>query len=105
MEVKRTPIREALQRLQHIGFVEVHPRRGAVVAGVDVVRQLELIEVRRPLEELMVRCAAQRAAPDHVLVRLGIAIGDPLLAGRTFAGEIVVRAAAPRRVHVKQPEW
>ncbi len=61
----RTPIREALQRLQHIGFVEVHPRRGAVVAGVDVVRQLELIEVRRPLEELMVRCAAQRAAPEE----------------------------------------
>lgn len=59
----RTPIREALQRLKHIGFVEVHPRRGALVSGVDVVRQLDLLEVRWPLEELVVRCAAERATP------------------------------------------
>jgi DNA-binding GntR family transcriptional regulator len=57
----RTPIREALQRLKHIGFVEIHPRRGVLVLGVDITHQLELLEVRRPLEELMVMCAAQRA--------------------------------------------
>jgi len=57
----RTPIREALQRLKHIGFVEIHPRRGVLVLGVDIAHQLELLEVRRPLEELMVKCAAQRA--------------------------------------------
>src|SRR5262249_11388231 len=62
----RTPIREALQRLKHIGFVEIHPRRGALVLGVDIAHQLELLEVRRPLEELMVICAAQRAtAPER----------------------------------------
>jgi len=57
----RTPIREALQRLKHIGFVEIHPRQGALVSGVDVERQLDLLEVRWPLEELVVRCAAERA--------------------------------------------
>ena len=57
----RTPIREALQRLKHIGFVEIHPRRGVLVLGVDIEHQLELLEVRRPLEALMVMCAAQRA--------------------------------------------
>ena len=57
----RTPIREALQRLKFEGYVEIHPRRGVLVAPIDVVKQLELLEVRRPLESLVVRLAAVRA--------------------------------------------
>jgi DNA-binding GntR family transcriptional regulator len=57
----RTPIREALQRLKFEGFVEIHPRRGVLVAPIDVVKQLELLEVRRPLDNLVVRLAAVRA--------------------------------------------
>lgn len=73
LKMGRTPIREALQRLRHIGFVEVHARRGVLVSTVDVVRQLELIEVRRPLEALMARSAAARATPAERtdLARLG----------------------------------
>lgn len=59
----RTPIREALQRLKFEGYVEIYPRRGALVLPVDVTRQLELLEVRRPLEDLAVRLAAARARP------------------------------------------
>jgi DNA-binding GntR family transcriptional regulator len=59
----RTPIREALQRLKFEGYVEIHPRRGAQVTPIDVTRQLELLEVRRPLEDLAVRLAAARARP------------------------------------------
>jgi DNA-binding GntR family transcriptional regulator len=58
----RTPIREALQRLKFEGYVEIHPRRGVLVAPVDVLKQLELLEVRRPLERLVVRLAAARAS-------------------------------------------
>lgn len=61
----RTPIREALQRLRQIGFVYMLPRRGTLVSGTDIRQQLELLEVRRPLEELMVRCAALRASADE----------------------------------------
>jgi DNA-binding GntR family transcriptional regulator len=61
----RTPIREALQRLQIEGFVEIHPRRGALVTTFDIRKQLELLELRRPLEELMVRLAAARADRDQ----------------------------------------
>jgi len=57
----RTPIREALARLRQIGFVEVHHRRGVLVSRVDVIRHLELLEVRRPLEEAVVRRAVERA--------------------------------------------
>lgn len=57
----RTPIREALQRLRHEGFIEVLPRRGALVSTFDVVRQMELIEFRRPVEVMLSELAAARA--------------------------------------------
>lgn len=59
----RTPVREALQRLRNEGYVEIHPRRGALVSSIDVMRQIELLEVRRSLEDLVVRLAADRASP------------------------------------------
>lgn len=58
----RTPVREALQRLNFEGFVEILPRRGIMVTPVDITRQLDLLETRRPLEELMVTRAAARAS-------------------------------------------
>jgi DNA-binding GntR family transcriptional regulator len=58
----RTPVREALQRLHQLGFVEMHPRRGTMVSSADVRQQLEMLEVRRPLEDLMVQAAATRAS-------------------------------------------
>ncbi|WP_193101723.1 GntR family transcriptional regulator [Burkholderia sp. Z1] len=65
MEMGRTPVREALQRLRQIGFVETLPRRGTLVAGVDIRQQLELLEVRRPLEELVAQVAGVRATPEE----------------------------------------
>jgi DNA-binding GntR family transcriptional regulator len=62
----RTPIREALARLKHIGFVEVHHRRGVLVSRVDVIRHLELLEVRRPLEECVARHAVERAKDEDL---------------------------------------
>jgi DNA-binding GntR family transcriptional regulator len=60
LSLGRTPVREALARLKAIGFVEIHPRRGVLVTTVDVIRHLELLEVRRPLEETVMRCVIQR---------------------------------------------
>jgi len=57
----RTPVREALQRLKLEGYIDVHPRRGALVTPVDVLKQLELLEVRRSLEDLGARLASVRA--------------------------------------------
>jgi len=62
----RTPVREALARLKTIGFVEVHPRRGVLVTQVDIIRHLELLEVRRPLDETVARCAIARGTEDDM---------------------------------------
>jgi len=71
----RTPVREALQRLKFEGFVEVMPRRGVLVAPIDVTRQLDLLETRRPLEEQMIRLATRRATADERAEMLRLADG------------------------------
>lgn len=63
--IGRTPIREALQRLAREGLVAILPRRGILVSGIDVKRQLRLLEVRRVLESLIARSAARRATDDE----------------------------------------
>jgi DNA-binding GntR family transcriptional regulator len=61
--IGRTPIREALQRLARERLVRILPRRGIVVAAVDVREQLRLLEVRREIERMCARAAARRADP------------------------------------------
>jgi DNA-binding GntR family transcriptional regulator len=59
--IGRTPVREALRRLAHEGLVEVYPRRGMFVTGVDVRELARLSEVRAVLEPEAARLAANRA--------------------------------------------
>jgi len=63
LELGRTPVREAIQRLASDGLVEVLPRRGVRVTDVNVESQLALLEARRPLERTLARLAARRAQP------------------------------------------
>ena len=62
LDIGRTPIREALQRLARERLVTILPRRGIVVSEVNVKSQLRLLEVRRELERLISRSAARRAS-------------------------------------------
>lgn len=60
--IGRTPIREALQRLVAEGLVLVLPRRGILVADISVQTHLKLLEVRRPLDQLMAKFATARSS-------------------------------------------
>jgi DNA-binding GntR family transcriptional regulator len=60
--IGRTPVREALRRLAQERLVEVYPRRGMFVTGVDVRELARLSEVRLVLEPEAARLAAERAA-------------------------------------------
>lgn len=62
LEIGRTPIREALQRLARDGLVVILPRRGILVSEINLLTHLELLEVRREIERLMARTAAERAS-------------------------------------------
>jgi DNA-binding GntR family transcriptional regulator len=63
--IGRTPIREALHRLSRDGLVNILPRRGVLVSEIDLRSQLRLLEVRRELERLMARGAAERATEEE----------------------------------------
>lgn len=59
--IGRTPVREALRRLAQEQLVEVFPRRGMFVTGVDVRDLARISEVRAVLEPEAARLAAARA--------------------------------------------
>jgi DNA-binding GntR family transcriptional regulator len=61
LKIGRTPIREALQRLSREDLVTILPRKGILVSATDPRKQLLVLEVRRELERLVCRLAAQRA--------------------------------------------
>jgi DNA-binding GntR family transcriptional regulator len=53
--VSRTPIREALFRLEHEGIVKIIPRRGAFVVKQSKENIIEILQIREVLEALIVR--------------------------------------------------
>lgn len=61
LDIGRTPVREALQRLAREGLVTILPRRGILVSDFNVKSQLRMLEVRREIERLMARLSAERA--------------------------------------------
>lgn len=65
LDLGRTPIREALQRLAAEHLVDVMPHRGIRVSPIDVRKQMRLLEVRRELERLVASRAARRASPEQ----------------------------------------
>jgi DNA-binding GntR family transcriptional regulator len=71
--IGRTPIREALQRLARDGLVVILPRRGILVSQINLKTQMRLLEVRRELERLMARSAAERANIDETALFAAIA--------------------------------
>lgn len=62
--VSRTPIREAIRKLELEGLVVMIPRRGAVVASITEKDLKDVLEVRRTLELLACEVACERITPE-----------------------------------------
>lgn len=58
--VSRTPIREAIRKLELEGLVTMIPRRGAEVAQITEKSMNDVLEVRRALDALCVELACDR---------------------------------------------
>jgi len=66
MGVSRTPVREAIRKLELEGFVVMVPRKGAYVAGISVKDIVDVFEVRAALEALAAGLAAERATTEEL---------------------------------------
>ena len=64
--VSRTPIREAIRKLELEGLVLMIPRKGAEVAKISEKSLRDVLEVRRSLEELAIELACQRMTEDDI---------------------------------------
>ncbi|MEM7523435.1 MAG: GntR family transcriptional regulator [Pseudomonadota bacterium] len=84
--VSRTPVREALRRLETQGVVTHEPRKGAVVATLDYDQLGELYAVREVMEGLAARFAALHASSAEIrLLRDMIAEDEKMTEPRLMA--------------------
>ncbi|HMB91655.1 MAG TPA: GntR family transcriptional regulator [Rhodothermales bacterium] len=65
INIGRTPLREALQRLAADRLVTTLPRKGVMVTEIKIAEHLALLETRRVLDRLIATRAARRATPDQ----------------------------------------
>lgn len=64
--VSRTPIREAIRKLELEGLVLMIPRKGAEVADITEKSLKDVLEVRKALEELAVRLACDKITAEEI---------------------------------------
>ncbi|MGL5435964.1 MAG: GntR family transcriptional regulator [Lachnospiraceae bacterium] len=64
--VSRTPIREAIRKLELEGLVLMIPRKGAEVAKISEKSLRDVLEVRRSLEELAIELACERMSEEDI---------------------------------------
>ena len=78
--VSRTPIREAIRKLELEGLVLMIPRRGAEVAEITEQNLRDVLEVREALEELSVKLACEHAANEQIedMKKAAVAFKDTL---------------------------
>ena len=66
MGVSRTPVREAIRKLELEGFVVMIPRKGAYVAGVSIKDVKDVFEIRAALEGLAAGLAAEKVTQEEI---------------------------------------
>ncbi|MEM7347338.1 MAG: GntR family transcriptional regulator [Chloroflexota bacterium] len=67
LELGRTPIREALQRLALENLVVILPRRGTIVADLNMSDLQKVFELRLELEAWAASLAAERVTPEQLV--------------------------------------
>jgi DNA-binding GntR family transcriptional regulator len=64
--VSRTPVRQALARLQHEGLVQVLPRRGVMIVRKDKSEITDMIRAWAALEGMAARLLCERAGDEEI---------------------------------------
>lgn len=82
--LSRTPVREALKRLEHERLIVVYPRRGTFATEINVTDLTYIFEIRELMEPAAAASAARRATPAD---RAGFRALAGELAAETRRGE------------------
>jgi DNA-binding GntR family transcriptional regulator len=64
--ISRTPIREAIMRLEQEGFLDIQPRRGVFIRRKSLAEILEMITVWAALESMAARLACGVASDEDI---------------------------------------
>jgi DNA-binding GntR family transcriptional regulator len=64
--VSRTPVREALARLEHEGLVRIMPRRGVYIVRKSKAEIIEMIKIWAALESMAARLVCEQATDDEI---------------------------------------
>ena len=94
--VSRTPIREAIRKLELEGLVLMIPRRGAEVAAISEKRLKDVLEVRKNLEALAIRLACSRMKPEAVS---GLEEAEKKFRDSIESEDLVAMAEADEKFH------
>ena len=73
LNLGRTPVREALQKLEHDNMLRVHPRKGVEFLSITPEQQIQLLEVRKQIEPICLQFAIKRGTTKQKreMLRLG----------------------------------
>lgn len=106
--VSRTPVREAIRKLELEGLVVMEPNKGARVAKIAMQELNDVLELRRALEELAIQKACERITQEE-LEKLdaaaeefsGLVAGNDLMAlaeADVHFHDVIYRASHNRRL-------
>ena len=85
MGVSRTPVREAIRKLEKEGLVTIEPRRGAYASDISIKDILDVLEVRQNLEGMAASLAARKVTEEEKqdFIRANAAYKAAILSGNT----------------------
>lgn len=85
MGVSRTPVREAIRKLEKEGLVTIEPRRGAYASDISIKDMLDVLEVRQTLEGMAASLAARKVTEEEKrdFIRASKAYNDAVASGNT----------------------
>ena len=94
--VSRTPIREAIRKLELEGLVIMIPRKGAEVAKITEKNMRDVLEVRLALEKLAMELACQRITEEEIKQ---LEVSNQQFYQTTVSKDLLTMAQADERFH------
>ena len=105
LHISRTPLREALRKLERDGLVEYVQRRGVIVRAFTIADVEEIYTIRNALEMLTLPAIIQKATADDIAaLRDRLHEMDNVMASRDFETLSPMARAFHRQMTERYPD-